>query len=67
MENSVKDTFLDYNDRLVQISQGDPTRLRREASYYKFQFEVKKRKIAMVISLCRELKGLKSMFLLLKA
>lgn len=50
-------TSLSYNDRLINIRQGELTQLRREAAYYKSQFEIKKRKTLRILDFCRELKG----------
>ena len=48
---------LSYNDRLVSIRQGELTQLRKDAAYYKSQFEIKKRKTLRILALCKELKS----------
>jgi hypothetical protein len=46
-----------YNERVVSISQGELTKLRQEAGYWKSQFGIRKRKTERLIAYCRELKS----------
>jgi transposase len=57
-----QNSILNYNDRLVIIKQGELTQLKRNAAYYKSQFEIKKRKTLRLLDFCRELKGEKKKF-----
>jgi len=46
-----------YKSEVVSIGRGELERLRWKANYYESQFNIKKKKIAGVISKCRDLKA----------
>lgn len=46
-----------YNDRMVKIRQGELTLLRRNAVYYKSQFEIKKRRLSRLLEFLKKLKA----------
>lgn len=46
-----------YNGRVVEITQGELTKLRRDAAYWKSQFEIRKRKTQRLLDYCGRLKS----------
>ena len=46
-----------YNDRLVMIRQRELTQLRRDAAYYKSQFDIKKRRLSRLLEFLKQLKS----------